>query len=146
MPATALVTSEHYLAPPNQFNQNGNRIKDELIGGKIVKMPPASPLHDVVKNEVSSLNRDFLRVNKQLGFKLLVEGGFPLSKYETCIPDVSVIQRDRIDLAARILDGASDPAIEVVSSSDTASHLDQKIEASLRPGFSVPVSTFFELS
>jgi len=38
MPATALVTSEQYLALPDQFDQNGNRIKDELIGGEIVQM------------------------------------------------------------------------------------------------------------
>ena len=184
MPATALVTSEQYLALPDQFDQNGNRIKDELIGGEIVKMPPASPLHDVIKNEVSSIIGEFLKTNTHLGLKSLVEIGFHLSKYDTCIPDVSVVKRDRIDLTARILDGAPDLAIEVVSPSDTASHLkikvdaylangsesvwvvfpefrsivvhrvgsmrelkgNQKMEDPLLPGFSVPVSAFFELS
>jgi hypothetical protein len=40
MPATAILTSEQYLALPEEFDQNGNRIKDELSGGEVVKMPP----------------------------------------------------------------------------------------------------------
>jgi Uma2 family endonuclease len=184
MPATALVTSEQYLALPDEFDQFGNRIQDELIGGEIVKMPPASPLHDVVKNEIRDIIRDFLRANPQHDLKSLVEIGFRLSKYDTCVPDVSVVRRNRIDLTAKILDGAPDLAIEVVSPSETASHLKTKVEAYLTngsqsvwiafpehksvevhrrgttyelrgddriedpllPGFSVPVSAFFEMS
>jgi Uma2 family endonuclease len=96
---------------------------------------------------------------------------------------VIVIRRDRLDAAVRIVDGAPELAIEVVSPSDTASHLkakvdayiangsqsvwvvypdarslmvytggsvrelkaDQNIEDPLLPGFSAPVSAFFEL-
>ena len=104
MPGTALVTSEQYLALPDEFDQFGNRIKDELIGGEIVKMSPASPLHDVVKKDIRDIIRDFLRANPQHGLKALVEIGFRLSKYETYVPDVSVVKRDRIDLSAKILD------------------------------------------
>jgi hypothetical protein len=35
MPATALLTSEQYLALPDQYDNGGNRIKDELIAGEI---------------------------------------------------------------------------------------------------------------
>jgi len=31
MVTTSLLTSEHYLAMPEEFDQSGNRIKDELL-------------------------------------------------------------------------------------------------------------------
>ena len=95
MPATALVTSEQYLALPDQFDQNGNRIKDELIGGEIVQMPSASQLHDLIKNEVGSILAEFLNDKHSPGLKALVEIGFRVSRYDTCVPDVSVIKREQ---------------------------------------------------
>ena len=44
MAATTLLTSDQFLAMPEEFDQHGNRIKDELIGGEVVKMPPASSI------------------------------------------------------------------------------------------------------
>lgn len=169
MPTTALVTSEQYLARPDEFDQNGNRIKDELIGGEIVKMPPASQLHDQIKNEINLILSDFLRANRQLCLKSFVEMGVRLDRLNTCVPDVIVIRRDRLDATGRIVNGAPELAIEVVSPSDTASQsvwvdypdarslmvctggsvrelkADQNIEDPLLPGFSTPVSAFFEL-
>ena len=184
MPATALVTSEQYLALPDQFDQYGNRIKDELIGGEIVKMPPASMLHDLVKNEIKSVLDEFLKQNKRLGFKSLVEIGSRVTDRDTFVPDVSIVKIERLDPIMRIIQGAPDLSIEILSPSDTASRLkakvdaylangsacvwvvfpesksvvvyrpgamhelkgDEKIEAPLLPGFSVPVSSFFNLS
>ena len=39
MAATTLLTSDQFLALPEEFDQYGNRIKDELIGGEVVIMP-----------------------------------------------------------------------------------------------------------
>ncbi len=184
MPATALVTSEQYLALPDQFDQNGNRIKDELIGGEIVRMPTPSQLHDLIKSEISLKLSQFLLANTNLRLKSVVEMGVRVNQLNVLVPDVTVIRRDRINLAARIFEGAPDLAVEVVSPTDTASHLktkvdaylangchsvwvvypesksvisysvdsmhefraDEAIEDPLLPGFSVPVSAFFELS
>jgi hypothetical protein len=52
MPAEVVLTSEQFLSLPVEFDQNGNHIKDELIGGEIVKMPIAFELHNVVKSNV----------------------------------------------------------------------------------------------
>jgi len=54
MPATALLTSEQYLALPDEFDKNGNHVKDELIGGEVVRMPPPSLIHDLIKNRLES--------------------------------------------------------------------------------------------
>jgi Uma2 family endonuclease len=134
MPATALVTSEQYLALPDEFDQSGNRIRDELIGGEIVKMPPASMLHDLIKNEIKSVLDDVLKQNKRLGLKALVEFGSRLTDHDTFVPDVCVVKRDRLDEVSRILQGAPDLAIEIVSPSDTVSHLKAKVDTYLANG------------
>jgi hypothetical protein len=40
MLARAPITSEEYLAFPDEFDPNGNRIRDELISGEPVEAPP----------------------------------------------------------------------------------------------------------
>jgi Uma2 family endonuclease len=184
MPATALLTSEQYLALPDQYDNSGNRIKDELIAGEIVRMPPASHIHDLIKNRINELLIVYLLGRKELGLKSFVEMGAEVSKHDTFVPDVCVISRNQLSSEDRIFRGAPELAIEVVSPSDTAKHLkikvdayltngsktvwviypdarsvmvnasdsvrelkaDQQIENPFLPGFSTPVSAFFELT
>ncbi len=134
MPATALVTSEQYLALPDEFDQNGNRIKDELIGGEIVKMPPASHYHDRLKNRISRKLANFLDANPGLGLESNAEIGTRVSKFDTFVPDVSIIRTSRFSDEERIVQGSPDIAIEIVSPSDTASHMKAKVDAYLANG------------
>jgi Uma2 family endonuclease len=183
MPATALLTSEQYLALPDEFDQHGNRIKDELIGGEIVKMPPASHRHDRIKNRIKRLLDRHLDRNPHLTMESLVEMGAEVSKRDVFVPDVSLVRLDRCPEEERVFRGGPDLAIEVVSPSDTIKRLkakvdtylrggsstvwvvfpesrsvtifcgdtvrelagDQVIEDPLIPGFSTPVSSFFDL-
>ena len=55
MAATTLLTSDQFLALPEEFDQHGNRIKDELIGGEVVKMPPASYFTTRSRIDISEL-------------------------------------------------------------------------------------------
>lgn len=184
MPATALLTSEQFLARPDEYDKNGNRIKDELIGGEVVRMPPPSRLHDRIKNGINRLLILFLYNNPHLSLDSLVEMAAEVSTHDALVPDVSLFQRNRLNEEGRIQRGAPDIAIEVVSPRDTAAHLkrkvdaylqggskavwvvfpdsrsvmlhtadsvrelkgSQKIEDPLLPGFSTPISEFFELS
>ena len=134
MPATALLTSEQYLALPEEFDQNGNRIKDELIGGEVVKMPPPSQLHDWIKNNINTLLVLFLNVHRELGLVSLVETAFEVSRLDAVVPDVSVIRRGRIGSEGRILQGAPELAIEVVSVTDTAERLKHKVDSYILNG------------
>jgi Uma2 family endonuclease len=184
MPATALLTSEQYLALPDEFDKNGNHVKDELIGGEVVRMPPPSLVHDLIKNKINELLFVYLLSNQQLGLQCFVEMGTEVSKHDTFVPDVSVVSRKRLSAKDRILRGGPEIAIEVVSPTDKATQLkskvdtylaggsqtvwvvfpdarslmvhtansirelkaDQKIEDPLLPGFSAPVSAFFEVT
>jgi len=134
MPATALVTSEQYLALPDEFDQFGNRIKDELIGGEIVKMPFPSNAHDRIKNQINRVLTRFLDQNANLGIESNVEIGAHVSPFDVHGPDVSVVQVPRFVGNERIMRGAPEIAIEVVSPSDTAAHLRAKIDAYLAKG------------
>jgi Uma2 family endonuclease len=184
MPAAAILTSDQYLSLPDEFDQNGNRIKDELIGGEVVKMPPPSFRHDRIKNRIKTLLDRFLEKNQNVAIEVLVEMGTEVSRQDVFVPDVSVIRVDRGPEAERIFRGGPDLAIEVVSPTDAATRLKYKVEAYLRsgslavwvvsphhrsvmvytrenshelkddqtiedpllPGFSIPVSQFFNLS
>lgn len=134
MPATALVTSEQFLALPEEFDRNGNRIKDELIGGEIVKMPPASNTHDLIKSKIHEVLAIYVRANPGLNLTSIVECGVRIDQYNTFIPDAVLVSKTRLPREARIFQGAPELAIEVVSPSDTAAHLKRKVDAYLQAG------------
>jgi Uma2 family endonuclease len=134
MPATALLTSEQYLALPDEFDKNGNRVKDELIGGEVVRMPPASRIHDLIKNRINRILIRYIDANPQLRVDTLVEIGAEVSKVDVFILDVSVVSKRRLSAKDRILPGAPEIAIEVASPTDTAKHLKSKVDAYLAGG------------
>jgi Uma2 family endonuclease len=185
MSTSALVTSEQYLALPDEFDQSGNRIQDELIGGEIVKMPPGSQLHHLVKARIVRLVSAYLDATPASSVTILTEMPFVVSPNDMMIPDASALRKERLTpYRDQYLRGAPDLAIEVVSPTDTANRLkhkvdaylqngsktvwvvypdsrsvvihsgdstrevkgNQRIEDTLLPGFSVPVSSFFELT
>jgi Uma2 family endonuclease len=134
MAATTLLTSDQFLALPEEFDQHGNRIKDELIGGKVVKMPQPSYLHDRIKNRISRLLGRYLDANPSVRLDSLVETGAQVSEYDTFVPDVAVVRLGEQPLSVRIYRGAPELAIEVVSPTDTAKHLERKVDAYLQGG------------
>jgi Uma2 family endonuclease len=134
MATTTLLTSEQYLAMPDEFDQSGNRIKDELIGGEIVRMPPPSRVHDLIKNQINRLLLRYLDTRLDLKLESLVEIGTGISRLDVFVPDVSIIRRDRLSGEGRIFQGAPDLAIEIVSPSDTARHVKRKVDAYLEGG------------
>jgi Uma2 family endonuclease len=184
MAATTLLTSDQFLAMPEELDQHGNRIKDELIGGEVVKMAFPSLPHDLSKNRINQLLMRYLDVHPELDLVSLVEIGVLVSNNDSFAADVCVVRRGRLKAVGRIFQGAPDLAIEVVYPTDTAKHLKRKVDAyleagsrsvwivypearsvmvhtrdsvrelkanqsiedSLLPGFSTPVSAFFELT
>jgi Uma2 family endonuclease len=134
MATITLLTSEQFLAMPEESDQHGNRIKDELIGGEVVKMAFPSLPRDLIKNEINTLLICYLDTHTGLGLKSLVEIGTHVSDYDAFMPDVSVVKRDRLASGGRVFQGAPDLAIEVVSPSDTVKHLKRKIDAYLAGG------------
>jgi Uma2 family endonuclease len=132
---TGLMTTEQFLALPDEFDASGNRIKQELIAGEIVCVSFASSRHDIIKNQIGESLNVFLAGSPNLGLKALIEIGFSVSGADACQPDVCVIGKTRLrESASRVLTGAPEIAIEVVSPTDTAVHLRRKIDAYLTNG------------
>jgi Uma2 family endonuclease len=134
MVATTLLKSDQFLALPEEFDQHGNRIKDELIGGEVVKMAFPSLPHDLIKNQINAVLLRFLDSRPDLGLRSLVEIGTYVSEYDAFMPDVSIVRRSRLSAEGRVFQGAPDLAIEIVSPSDTAKHLKRKVDAYLEGG------------
>jgi Uma2 family endonuclease len=135
MPATALLTSDQFSALPDEFDQNGNRIRQELISGELVRMPPSTQVHNLVKINVLELLLPFGLSNPQLGVRVLAEMAYVVTPNDTLVPDASVIQRSRLSPGKQeYILGAPDLAIEVVSRTDTAANLKSKVDAYLRSG------------
>ena len=83
MPATALLTSEQYLALPDEFDKNGNHVKDELIGGEVVKVPPSSQLHNLIKINIIGVLVQYERGHQKLKVKVLAEMAFIVTPQDT---------------------------------------------------------------
>ena len=124
------------LLTVEQFDQLPIRegILYELSEGEVVTMTEPMPRPNLVRDNIAAALRDFAHA-RRLG-SVLVENGYQLAPETVRIPDVSFIPVDRmreVDLDKRI-QGAPALAIEVVSPSDLAEELKQKVKQYLDAG------------
>jgi Uma2 family endonuclease len=109
-------------------------IRYELNEGGVVTMTEPMPRHNWVRDNVAAALRDFAHP-RDLG-RIFVETGYQLTPETVRIPDVSFVPADRmreIDLDKRI-QGAPALAIEVISPTDLAEEVTQKVEQYLTAG------------
>jgi Uma2 family endonuclease len=134
MAAATLTTSAEFLARPDEFDQSGNQIKEELIGGEIVQMPHTSKRHDLTKSDIAKALILHLHAHPESNRKILIEAGFVVSEQDTFAPDVAVVRKERLAEEGRLINGAPDIAIEVISPTDTTRGIRRKIKAYLEDG------------
>ena len=111
----------------------------ELVDGEIVEMSVPGPRHANVVARVAFRLEERAR---SLGAgRVLASGGFrmelPWDPERVRAPDVAFVSAGRLEegrLPARFLQGAPDLAVEVVSPSDTAGEIDQKVRDYLGAG------------
>ena len=131
-----MMTSAEFLARPDEFDQNGNRIKEELIGGEIVKMAHASKRHDITKSNIVEALILHLHAHPGSRLKVLIEAGFQVAEIDTFAPDVAVVRTERLAEEGRLINGAPEIAVEVIAPIDTADKVREKIAACLENGAS----------
>ncbi len=126
-----LVTVEEvFEMPPNG--------RYELVQGKVIEMSPTGFEHGWLAVNVASEFHTFVK-RHHLGIVLGAETGFILSRNPDTVrgPDVAFVTAER---AARqkntekFFDGPPDLAVEVVSPTDRAADIEEKIQDYLRAG------------
>ena len=75
-----------------------------------------------------------LRARRGSRLKVLIEAGFFVTEHDTFAPDVAAVRIERLAEEGRLINGAPDIAIEVISPTDTASGIRRKIKAYLENG------------
>jgi len=135
MAATTLLTSDQFLALPEEFDQNGNAVFRELINGEVVTMPRAAQRHDIIRGNILDALIVYLHANRDLGLKALPDTQFVVGSNDTFIPESCVIAIHRLNPGQhKYLQGTPELAIEVVSPSESAAYLRIKTEAYLANG------------
>jgi Uma2 family endonuclease len=132
MATKSLLTIEQFDQLPVQEG-----ILYELNEGEVVTMIEPMPRHNWVRDNIARLTGNFVEERK-LG-RVFLETGYQLTPGTVRIPDVSFVPADRmqdIDLDRRIR-GAPALAIEVVSPTDLAEDLTQKVKQYLAAGAKV---------
>ena len=110
----------------------------ELVKGELYEMTPAGASHGDIAMEVGSLLRVYVRAN-QLGRVFAAETGFILHRDPDTVraPDASFVAGDRLppgELPTGFLELAPDLAVEVVSPSNAAREVQDKVGDWLRAG------------
>ena len=135
MAATTLLTSDQFLAMPEELDQNGNALFRELINGEVVSMPHAAKRHDIIRGNILEALFAHLLQNRGSGLKALPDTQFIVNANDTFVPDLCVISVDRMKAGeSNYIHGAPELAIEVVSPSESAAYLRIKTEAYLANG------------
>jgi Uma2 family endonuclease len=135
MAATTLLTSDQFLALPEELDQDGNVVHQELINGEVVRMPHAAQRHDIIRSNILESLFAYLQKNKGTGLKALPDTEFVVAANNTFIPDASVIAINRLNPREhKYIQCGPELAIEVVSPSESAAYLRIKTDAYLANG------------
>jgi Uma2 family endonuclease len=127
-----LLTADDLLAMP----EDGNRY--ELLRGELVSTPMSSYESSDIAMGIGSLLRAFAHPRK-LGRVAGADGAFILARNPQTvrIPDASFVRMDRLpppEQRRRFLELAPDLAVEVVSPSDSANDVQEKVREYLDYG------------
>jgi len=109
-----------------QYQDDGQ--KHELIEGEHIIMPPPKRPHTRVQQNLQDALRPYVREHR-LG-EVHIEAGFKLSPKTWLQPDVSFVRSAQMERGDpnEYYEGSPALAIEVASESNTAAHLDLKME------------------
>ncbi|HEY4328444.1 MAG TPA: Uma2 family endonuclease [Phycisphaerae bacterium] len=129
--ATLLTAEELLNLPPDNM-------RHELVKGELTTTPPTSGEHGVRSFNIAALLSTYLR-GKDVGVGVGAETGFVIARNPDTVraPDCAFIQKARIPatgIPQKYWPGAPDLAVEILSPSDSASEVLEKIDEWLDAG------------
>jgi Uma2 family endonuclease len=123
MATKTLITVEEFLRLPESV---GNRdVRYELVEGELITVSPGMLPHNLIRDAILTVLRAFVMLRK-LG-TVVSEQAFHLFASTVRVPDVAFIRSGRSLASDAPIEGAPDLAVEVVSPTNTARELDQRI-------------------
>ncbi len=135
MAAITLLTSDQFLALPEESDQGTTGIRQELICGEVIEVPPPSQKHDIIRSNILKTLFAYDLANSHHGWKVLAEAAYVIGERSVFVPDASVTAVGRLKPTDdEYIPGAPEIAIEVVSPTDGAIHLKKKIDSYLANG------------
>lgn len=120
------------------FDMPQNDKKVELVKGEVIYMSPTGGIHGVIASRLDRRLGAYVEQN-ELGIVCIAEAGFTLNRGpdEVRAPDVSFVAKEKLaksGIPDEYWDFAPDLAVEVLSPSDRASDVLEKINEYLRAG------------
>jgi Uma2 family endonuclease len=120
MATKTLLTVEEFLRLPEPMD-----VVRELVGGEVITVSPTMPLHNLVRDNLFVLLRAFVTAHR-LG-TVFVEQAFQLAQNTVRVPDVSFLRAERQFEMNRLPFGAPDLAVEIISPTNTAREMHQRV-------------------
>lgn len=131
------MTTERTLVTAEEFFWLPDGKPAELVGGKVVRMPPAGGQHGAVAATLTLRVGNFVE-RRRTGKIFAAETGFIIRRNPDTVraPDVAYIAQERlpVQLPPGFMDLVPDLVAEVVSPSDSASEVQAKVEDWLSVG------------
>jgi Uma2 family endonuclease len=131
-----MATLQHLISAEELF-QMPNPGRCELVRGELIMVSPAGSKHGWIIGNLTILLGHFIKLNK-LGGIMGAETGFIISRNPDSVraPDVAFVSADRLPemIPEGFFNGPPDLAVEVLSPSDRASEVQEKIRDWLEAG------------
>jgi Uma2 family endonuclease len=125
------ITFEEFERLPDDPENPGKR---ELLDGEVVQLPPADLVHMSIAEDLQYILRRHFETSgtpPNLG-RVHIEMGYQLGDRSWFIPDVSIAHHDQAH--GKYLEGAPALAVEVISESNRAEDIQQKVQIYLNGG------------
>src|SRR5712692_320430 len=123
MATKALLTVEDFMRLPESVGSQD--VRYELVEGELVAMSPGMLPHNLIRDTLLVILKTFVGPRK-LG-TVVSEQAFELSERTVRVPDVALVQAGRQLATDRPIEGAPDLVVEVVSPTNTAREMDQRV-------------------
>lgn len=119
-PQPKLLTYEDYarLTPPDSGNY-------ELHNGNIVFMPSPSDKHQFVVTDLTTMLNSYVKTHK-LGRVIVAPMDTQLSEVDILQPDILFVSNQRLGIIDKIVNGAPDLVVEILSPSNDTKEMSYK--------------------
>ncbi len=135
MTTTTLLTIDEYAALPEQYDEHGAQLRDELIEGELILSPRASWTHAEIVERVG----EALKPLERWGCRVIKQGALPIFDEKNSVlgPDVMVVPA--AEWYSQLANRAYNPirpyfAVEVISPGNRMVKLVRKTEMMLGLG------------